>query len=61
VWVTGLSWSEDGGWVGSGNSEPSSTTFAFIGRYFSPDTGWHYSDGDMAEILVFDAGEAPIR
>jgi len=55
VWITGYQWSLAGGWVGKGNSEPASTTFDSIGRTLWPDTGWHYSDGDMAEIFVFSS------
>jgi hypothetical protein len=37
----------------AGSEHTIPTPFAYIGRYSLPDVGWRYSDGDIAEILVF--------
>jgi hypothetical protein len=55
TYIGGMKSNVDGGFIGAGNFEPASTSFAYIGRYSLADTGWRYSDGDIAEILVFAA------
>jgi hypothetical protein len=44
----------DGGWTGDCNFQPASTPFEFVGRASWAGQGWHYSDGDIAEILLFE-------